>query len=123
MENLKIDENARGLIKQLWKHNYKTIFSCSGHNTPGIPPQNAYLVYWENTGDGWFEKNAEKYGLIEAKEGPCCEKVKKIDEEFVEKYGKKKTNFCWDCGYWFNGRKAYHGTLINPDPFKPKKIN
>lgn len=123
MNNLKIDEDARGLIRQLWKHNYKTIFSCSGHNTQGIPPSNAYLVYWENTGDGWFEKNAEKYNLKETSEGPCCENVRKIDQEFVEKYGKAKTNFCWDCGHWFNGRKSYYGTLINPDPFKPKEIN
>jgi hypothetical protein len=114
MVNLRIDEDIRGLVRQLWKHNYETIFSCSGHNIP----EKSEIIYMEKTGDGWFEKNAEKYGLKETEEKDCCEKVRKIDEEFVEKYGKQKTNLCWDCGHWFNGRKKYYGTLI-PDPFKP----
>ncbi len=115
MNNLGIDEGIRGLVKQLWKHNYRTKFSCDGHNEP----DNSEIIFFENTGDGWFEENAQKYGLHENKEGPCCENVRKIDTEWSKNYGKEKTNFCWECGHWFNGYKKYSGSLI-PYPFRPE---
>lgn len=115
MKNLKIDKEIRGLVGQLWKHNYETRFSCSGHNEP----ESSYVVFMDKKGDGWLERNAGKYGLKEVKEGSCCEIVKKIDEEFYKKDPEyHKTNFCWECGYAFNGMKKYEGTLI-PEPFKP----
>jgi hypothetical protein len=119
MENLEIDTEIRGLVGQLWKHNYKTRFSCSGHNKP----EYSYVVFMDQKGDGWFEKNADKYGLKEVEKKDCCETVQKIDEEFSKKYpGYFKTNFCWECGYAFNGMKKYEGTLI-PDPFNPLNTN
>jgi hypothetical protein len=113
MDDLGIDQGIRGLVGQLWKHNYKTKFSCSGHNIPG----ESEIILFDKTGDGWFEKNADKYGLKEIKENDCCETTRKIDEKFIQEYGKRKTDFCWECGYWFNGFKRYAGTLI-PEPFK-----
>ncbi len=115
MNRLKIDEEIRGLIRQLWKHNYKTKFSCSGHSIE----DESYLVFMENTGDGWFEKNAEKYGLKYKEKHNCCDKVDKIDEELSKKYpGYSGAKFCRECGYAFNGMKRYDGTLV-PDPFNP----
>lgn len=91
MDRLRIDENIRGLIRQMWKHCYRTQYSCQGggnrfntHNTL------AYMIFKKNRGDGWFEENAEKYGL------------KKIEK--LSRYG----------------RNLYEGKLIpKPDFIEP----
>lgn len=65
MERLQIDEGIKGLIRQLWKHEYKTIFSCEGNCGK------RYVVF-KGHGDGWLEKNSEKYGLKKTENGKCC---------------------------------------------------
>lgn len=64
MDRMKIDEGARHLIRQMWKHGYKTKFSCSGHYCEKrIDVHEPYIVFSAGTGDGWFEKNAAEFGL------------------------------------------------------------
>ncbi|MDP3026877.1 MAG: hypothetical protein Q8N63_04160 [Nanoarchaeota archaeon] len=63
MDRLEIDEGARDLIKQMWRHGYKTSFSCEGERNFLGMKTGAYVEYEKGTGDGWFEKNAKEYGL------------------------------------------------------------
>lgn len=65
MDKLEIDKDIRLLIKQLWKHGYKTQYSCSGHyfDSLGVSIFGSYLTLFKKTGDGWFESNALNYGL------------------------------------------------------------
>lgn len=84
MERLEIDENVRGLVRQLWKHGYKTQYSCEGKLEPKsaritdllkkiiknddspYSKDSSYVTV--SNGDGWFEENALKYGLRPVKE-------------------------------------------------------
>jgi len=65
IDRLEIDPGARHLIQKMWKHGYKTKFCCEGHRRPtslGFKT-GAYVTYETGSGDGWFEKNSDKYGL------------------------------------------------------------
>ena len=94
MEKLEIDEGIKNLISLMWKHCYKTDFSCEGHRDRG------YISFNEETGDGWFEKNAFKYGLSRSQ--PClwCQ---------YETGG-----YCSDCGAGLRGSVIYRGLLKSP---------
>lgn len=120
MKKLKIDKNIQELIEILWEHNYRTAQSCEGHND-----NLAYLTIKENTGDGWFEKNSEKYGLRKIENGECCglQQFSEIREffNFKESHPNSKIRYfgsqsCGFCGAGMNGFIAYRGRLI------PKKI-
>jgi len=66
MNRMEIDEGIREPIRILWRHGYKTIHSCEGHEPSNEEPQGTvrYVAYQTGTGDGWFEKNAHKLGFI-----------------------------------------------------------
>lgn len=84
LDEMKIDLGMRTLVSELLKKGYDTRFSCAGHgfSTP-------YLAFKKGTGDGSFEKEAEKYGFKLIKENPCCKE--------------SQNNFCGKCG----GSKIY----------------
>ena len=113
MDRLEIDEGIRGLVRQLWKHCYKTTDSCEGHGSK------AYIMF--TGGDAWFEENAQKYGLSKVETNDCC------DREFqdeVRKYGSYPKDFVdkrktCGCGAGVNGNSVYRGNLIQ-NPFKPE---
>lgn len=90
MEKLEIDAGMRELIGKLWRHCYNTEYSCDGHGR-----KEAYITF-KKSGDGWFEENAQKYGLVKRKNGSCCER-------------QKEGNFCGLCGAGMNGNVAYSG--------------
>ena len=98
MDKLEIDEGVRKLIRQLWKHCYKTTNSCDGHGSQ------AYIMF--TGGDGWFEDKALQYGLEKYVKNSCCEK-------------KDNGKCCEDCGAGINGNFIYRGILIQ-NPFKPE---
>jgi hypothetical protein len=54
MDRLKIDEGIRPLIRQLWKHGYKTNYSCQGESSADNLGQStaAYISILNGTGDG-----------------------------------------------------------------------
>ncbi len=116
MERLEIDGGIRELIRHLWKHCYRTIASCEGHE------EKAYVVF--NGGDGWFEINAAKYGLTKTENGLCCERERREIEESMRKRGfdpKKISDIgkvCHYCGAGINGNSVYEGRLIQ-NPLKP----
>ena len=89
MDRLEIDEGIKDLIKQMWKHNYRTVVSCEGH------PSGRSVAFMENTGDGWFEELAVKYGLEKERSKECCISAPAIDK------------FCRICGAGVNGVAAY----------------
>ncbi len=106
MDRLKIDKEIRGLIRQLWKHGYRTIRSCDGHGSKG------YVLLRE--GDGWFEKNSDRYGLIKIENKECCQREY---EEEVKRYCLNPNSFvdkrkACKCGAGVNGYSIYRGKLI-----------
>jgi hypothetical protein len=107
MVRLEIDEGIRPLIKQLWKHCYRTSNSCDGHGS------RAYVMF--TGGDGWFEKNAEKYGLSKVENKDCCNR--KFQDEILEQ-GLDQKKFvdrgkaCGYCGAGLNGNSIYRGIKI-----------
>jgi len=113
MDSLEIDEGIRGLVGQLWKHCFRTSDSCEGKGSE------AYIMF--TGGDGWFEENAQKYGLSKVKNKDCC------DREFqdeVRKYGLDPNDFVdrrktCGCGAGVNENSVYRGKLIQ-NPFKPE---
>jgi hypothetical protein len=112
MERLRIDEGIRDLMRQLWKHCYRTTDSCEGHG------QKAYILF--SGGDGWFEDNAQKYGLTKVENGECCEKERKEIEDEMRRHGINPRDFarrdqgksCHYCGAGINGNSVYQGVLI-----------
>lgn len=121
MERLEIDEGMKGLVRQMWKHCYRTSNSCEGDNNEGY----AYVIFSE--GDGWFENNAYIYGLNKKENGECCEKYQQeIEQEMVEAgFNPKKfpndPKLCGYCGAGMNGNQIYEGKLTK-EPFTPEKI-
>lgn len=109
MNRLEIDKDIRGLIRQMWKHCYRTLYSCQGGGSGGISGHGlmAYVLFQES-GDGWFEENAERYGLKKCENHACCKhrKIKKI---------------CGSCGAGINGYVIYQGKFLK-DQFSDKKI-
>ena len=93
MKRLDIDRGIQKLISFMWRHNYRTTFSCDGHGN------NAYVSFIEGSGDGWFERNASKYGL--QRRQPCLWCEHEVD------------NFCGQCGAGRQGNIVYDGRLKN----------
>jgi hypothetical protein len=115
MRKLKIDKEMRNLVGNLWKHNYETFFSCQGGNH-----SRAYVVFAEESGDGWFEENSKNYNLKKVEKSSCCVEQEERDfREFIEhqrlnpcskaKYIPPK--FCRKCGAGLNGLTAYGRVL------------
>jgi len=109
MEKLRIDEKIREVVRQLWKHSYRTTKSCEGHNS------RAYVMFSDG-GDGWFEENAHKYALSKVENNECCER--EFQDE-VRRFGLDPKNFVdkrksCRCGAGVNGYSVYRGMLINP---------
>lgn len=113
---LKIDKNIRELIGILWEHNYQTTQSCGGHGSF------AYLTIKENTGDGWFEENAELWGFKKIENGECCglQQFSEFQEFFKFKEYNPSSNMkysgsvsCKTCGAGMNGIIVYRGRLIS----------
>ena len=91
MDELKIDDGIRDLIRQLWKHCYVTTECCEGHEREG------FIIYKEGTGDGWFETYAPLFAFYQYPRLSCCNKI-------AEKYPDYKV--C-KCGHGINGHKFY----------------
>ena len=96
MDKLEIDDGIRAVIRQLWKHCYKTVESCEGDNSDGT----AYVTFKKGSGDGWFEKNSSKFGLQLLPNIFCC-------DETVKRYN--DYNYCKECGAGINGNVVYRG--------------
>ncbi|MDO8508715.1 MAG: hypothetical protein Q7S27_03450 [Nanoarchaeota archaeon] len=93
MDRLDIDKGIRYIIRQLWKHNYRTAFSCQG----GVGhADEAHVTYFFNSGDGWFEKKSFEYGFEIMPRNKCCSSNEK------EGY-----QYCSRCGAGLNGHVAY----------------
>src|SRR3989344_2481874 len=93
MDRLYIDPKIRGLMRQLWKHNYRTSFSCQGGSLGDLAhdhDKEAYLVYQIGSGDGWFEKNAHLFGL--KLRNPNCD------------HRDQTNRFCHHCGKSVTGQ-------------------
>jgi len=58
MDRMEIDAGIRQLINLMWRHGYRTLYSCEGHGN-----HIGYVCYLRGTGDSWFEKNAHKFGF------------------------------------------------------------
>lgn len=103
MDRLDIDEGIRGLVRQLWKHCYKTVYSCDGHGA-----LDAYVLFKES-GDGWFEANAQNYGFAKVENKGCC--AAEFEEE-IRQYGLDPSGFkdqrkACSCGAGVNGYVLY----------------
>lgn len=106
INRLEIDPNLQPLIRQLWKHCYRTIHSCEGHGEP------AYIAFWEQSGDGWFEKNAKNYGFIKRVKHDCClviEKILRMKQNRQLDSPQRKAGYCVKCGSGLSGVVAYDG--------------
>ena len=138
MDELKIDEKIRGLISQLWSHSYITTSSCQGlgkmhreYRAKNHNPNSsinykghsfeAYVLF--KGGDGWFERNADKYGLTKVNTHSCCSREEAIHPEAKKQALKYFPNYdaflksrraCGICGSGVNGFSAYIGILKNP---------
>ncbi|MDP3734119.1 MAG: hypothetical protein Q8R37_02730 [Nanoarchaeota archaeon] len=100
MDMLEIDKGIRDLVRQLWKHCYRTISSCEGHGSE------AYIMV--TGGDEWFENKALCYGLRKYTPNSCCE---------------TQTGRCCNvCGAGLNKNSVYRGMLIQ-NHFKPDNYN
>lgn len=99
MDRLEIDGGIRDLVRQLWKHCYKTTNSCEGHGSQG------YIMF--TGGDRWFEEKAPQYGLEKYANNPCCKTESEIGR------------CCETCGAGINGNSIYRGMIIQ-NPFKPE---
>jgi|SRR3989338_1042295 len=99
MDKLEIDGRIRDLVRQLWKHCYRTTNSCEGHSSQG------YIMFIG--GDGWFEERAPQYGLKNYANNPCC------------KTQPDEGKCCGNCGAGINGNSIYRGMLVQ-NPLKPE---
>ena len=95
MERLEIDEELYGLMRQLWKHCYRTHYSCSGHGV-----SKPYLMFERNSGDGWFERNSGLNGFYRVENGICCRHARKKERE---------ANCCFYCGNGIRRFVRYDG--------------
>lgn len=126
MDRLGIDDGIRDLVRQLWKHCYRTSYSCEGHGSEG------YIIF--TGGDGWFEEKAPQYGLERVINKPCCEKKHDETEWFkieASKYELRpiknpcceknpyELRCCRHCGAGINGNIVYEGMLVQ-NPLKPE---
>lgn len=100
MQRLGIDAGIQGLVRQLWKHNYRTGVSCQGGGAPH--DDEAYIAFRAACGDGWAEKNLPRYGLRRVANRPCCADSPAADA------------FCKFCGAGKSGITTYRGPLVNP---------
>ena len=112
-ERLEVDEGIRELVRQLWKHCYRTTKSCEGENSE------AYIMF--TCGDGWFEENAHRYGLRKVENKDCC--PREFQDEIL-KYGLDAKDFVdrrktCGCGAGVNGYSVYRGKLVQ-NTFKPE---
>lgn len=107
MERLRVDEGIRGLIRQMWKHCYKIDGSCQGGGDGSLSGHGmlAYVLFEKDSGDDWFEENAEKYGLKKVKNKSCC----RYKANRKTKSGKK---VCGCCGAGIYGYVIYEGEEI-----------
>ena len=95
-------------------HNPNSSINYKGHSFE------AYVLF--KGGDGWFERNADKYGLTKVKNKTCCsEKIIRAQfEADVHKSGLDPKNYvdqtkaCGICGAGVNGFSIYNGILKNP---------
>ena len=113
MERLEIDKGIQELVGQLWKHNYRTTDSCDGHGSE------AYVMF--TCGDGWFEGNAQKYGLTKVENKDCC--PREFQDE-IHKYGLDPNDFVdrrktCGCGAGVNENFIYRGILVQ-NQLKPE---
>jgi len=110
MDSLKIDEGMRDLVRQLWKHCYTGLQTCEGHEV-----KDAYVLF--ERGDGWFENNAERFGLFKRESGLCCQEFIGEMKEYELQTGKKiveKARVCLYCSAGMNGNTVYRGILKSP---------
>lgn len=89
---LDIDPKMKPLVTQLWRHGYATLASCEGGDDH---PNKKYIAFLEDTGDGWFERNARRYGLKKLERDTCCD------------YASDNAKFCPRCMAGVNGAVAY----------------
>jgi hypothetical protein len=108
MDRLEIDEGSRPLLRQLWKHNYRTVHSCQGNHPEN--PREGYIGYRKETGDGWFEINCKRYGFEKLDNLPCC----LFQNQAPIRIGKNwyypiapKGNYCPHCKAGINGMSTY----------------
>ena len=109
MNRLEVDEGIRDLIRQMWKHGYRTKYSCDGH---GI--SKPWVIFSE--GDGWLEEHALKYGFQKEENSSCC-----LDYD-----GKINNNFCGVCWAGINGNTVYRGKISGLKPSRtptPLELN
>ena len=93
MDRLDIDDGIRDIIGRLWKHGYRTFYSCQG----GIGhSDDSYVTFFSGTGDGWFEKRYHEYGFFLDGRNKCCSHNEIIGE-----------NYCPKCGAGLNGHVRY----------------
>ena len=97
LERYKIDREIRPLIALLWAKGYETNYSCSGHGV-----HSAYISYDANSGNGWFERNAHKFGLSLRGDENCKHLVREKDK------------CCPRCGAGLNRNVVYSGKLKIP---------
>ena len=66
MERMEIDEGIQNIVGKMWKHGYKTLHSCEGHDA-GVRDSEGtlrYVAYQDKSGDGWFEDHSYSLGFI-----------------------------------------------------------
>lgn len=88
MSRLEIEEGIKDLLRQMWKHCYRTIYSCQGH-----PDRHAFVMFKD--GDGWFEENAARYGFRKQENSDCCKNNRDV------------ANCCGNCGAGIHGYTVY----------------
>ncbi len=90
MDRLEIDDGIRGLVGKLWKHGYKTLYSCEGHKPRVIDGEmdinTRYISYVKGTGDGWLEKNASELGFIERDDGTAYDSANDVRVKSIAYY-------------------------------------
>ena len=107
MDRLGIDEGIRDLVRQLWKHRYRTLHSCQGH--PEDKHSRRHVSFMEESGDGWFEQNAGSLGFRRLNNSDCCSMYEHrtsprvIDGKIVFAEGE----YCGKCGAGINGAATY----------------
>ncbi len=117
MDRLEIDEGIRDLVRQLWKHNYRTIHSCQGH--PEKKHAEQYVSFRRESGDGWFEQNAERLGFRRLYNYNCCSinefgfghglRIGCGQRTINRKTVSVEKQYCGNCGAGINGVVAYTG--------------
>lgn len=106
MERLQLDDGIRSLIRQMWKHGYRTLHSCSGNHKD--KNELGYVSFLANSGDGWFERNAEKFGFITKEKDACCY-VSSVELILNYQSGRFRgwSRYCSECGAGVGGVRIY----------------